>query len=187
MIAHDGLCVVSFDAIIWIDRPIELHFINQGDDLLPEKKKEEIVAVGWYRWIHANVRNWYEKIYRKKLHEFGKDDQLIKKDGDIELTVKLLSVIPPTETEMYFFMEFIDVADERENYRTKKQKHYHSNTQIILFDDGKIMIPKLSFAFSKLEQISGAPTRSMSIADLADKNSFLNNAFYLLDRFFPQI
>jgi len=170
-----------------LERPLAHYLDIKGDDLLPEKKKEEIVAIGWYRWIHANVRNWYERIYRKKLHEFGKDDQLIKKDGDIELTVKLLSVIPPKETEMYFLMEFIDVADERENYRTKKEKHYQSNTQIILFDDGKIMIPKLSFAFSKLEQISGASSSNMSVADLADKNSFLNNAFYLLDRFFPQI
>lgn len=154
---------------------------------MPENKKEEVVSVGWYRWLHANVRNWYERIYRKKLYEFGKDDQLIKKDGDIELTVKLLSVIPPKETEMYFLMEFIDVADERENYRDKKQKHHQANYQMILFDNGKIMIPQLCFYFSKLEQESGASSRNMSIADLTDKNSFLNNAFYMLDRFFPQI
>jgi len=154
---------------------------------MPEKEKEAVIAVGWYRWLHAGVRNAYDRKYRKRLHEFQEDHELVRQDGDLQLTVKLLTSIPPTETEMYFLMNCIDVADERENYRDKAEKHYQGNYQIICFDNGKIMIPTLCFHFSKLEQVDGSYSHSMSIPDLSDKNSFLNTVFYVLDRFFPQI
>jgi len=133
------------------------------------------------RIIHVLIRNSYDQLFRKKLHEYDNSKPYKMKAGSLaNVCVYLIKAV--SKSEMYFEIEIQYLPYIKENNTT-----CHMLSQYLMFDDGERMQPKFLFFYVRDVDRNGRIVRkSFSTPDLTTDRG-KDVYFRELDHFFKLI